>query len=894
MSFYKKSSAEIFSDLSTSQKGLSQKEVDKRLKEEGFNELQVEQEINKFKLFIDQFKSFIIYILLFAVILSFFTGYQEYLHGIEQGETKNILLYFVDALIILLILMANALIGFFQELSAQKSLDALKKLSIVKAKVYRDNNLIEIDSKFLVKGDIIFLEAGDKVPADCRLLDVTKFKTGEAALTGESLPVEKTAQKLEGDLQIGDQKNMVFSSTPVLEGSAKAVVVKIAMETEIGKITSSIRDTKEELTPLQKKLDAFGQKLGYGVIVICLIIFGVYLLEEVHMGNPFSLALFLGIFMVAVALAVAAVPEGLPAVVTITLSIGVKKLLKKKALVRKLSSVETLGSCDVICSDKTGTLTKNQMTVEKVYTLDSGVAEVEGVGYIPKGRISKKVDPLLFEIGEICNNSSLYNKEGSWQISGDPTEAALLVSSQKANISIKNTKKLDEEPFDSDRKMMSVLVEKQKKFLTYVKGAPDKVIGQCTHIIKGGKKVKLTNEIKKRLQEQNEEFASKALRVLAFGYKESKTKKDFSEKDLIFVGFQAMIDPPREEVIEAIQKTKDAGIRVIMITGDYKTTAQAIGNGIGITGDVITGDDLSNMTNNELGVALKRGANIFARVIPEHKQRIVAELQRQGHIVAMTGDGVNDAPALKKSNIGVAVGSGTDVAKEASDFVLLDDSFATIVDAIEEGRGIYDNIQKTIMHLLSGNLSEVLIIFLAVLFGWNLPLTAIMLLWINLITDGAPALALAVDPYSKDTMKQKPKKANEGILPKTKLALISILGVGATVISLIIFKMFGGTGEDLITAQTMTFLFVVLSEIVLVLLIRDYYGTDFFSNKWIWIAIFGSLALQFLIMYTSINQIFNLVPLTLSQLGVVGIGTLIFVAISLVTKWFIIKPNKAQ
>ncbi len=892
MLFYKEKLESIYSSLSTSKKGLSQKEADQKIKTQGLNELQVQNDINKFKLFLDQFKSFIIYILLFAVLLSFFTGYQEYKHELVELGSSNIFFHMIDALIILFILIANALIGFFQELSAQKSLDALKKLSIVKAKVYRDEKLIEIDSKYLVKGDIIFLEAGDKVPADCRLIEVTKFKSGEAALTGESLPVEKTTDILEGDLQIGDQKNMVFSSTPVLEGSAKAVVVKTGMETEIGKITSSIRDTKEELTPLQKKLDSFGEKLGYGVIVICLIVFGVYLFSEVSAGNTLTLSVFLAIFMVAVALAVAAVPEGLPAVVTITLSIGVKKLLKKKALVRKLSSVETLGSCDVICSDKTGTLTKNEMTVEKVYTLDSGVVEVSGVGYSPEGKVSKKVDSLLFEIGEICNNASVYEKDNLWQISGDPTEAALLVSSQKANCSTKGIKKIDEEPFDSDRKMMSVLIEKNKKLSTYVKGAPDKIISQCTHIIKDSKKVKLTKELKEEILNQNEKFASQALRVLAFAYKESKTKKDFTEKELIFVGFQAMIDPPRPDVIEAIKKTNDAGIRVIMITGDYKTTAQAIGNGIGITGEAITGDELSKMTNNELGVALKRGTNIFARVIPEHKQRIVAELQRQGHIVAMTGDGVNDAPALKKSNIGVAVGSGTDVAKEASDFVLLDDSFATIVDAIEEGRGIYDNIQKTIMHLLSGNLSEVLIIFLAVLFGWNLPLTAIMLLWINLITDGAPALALAVDPYSQDTMKQKPKKAKEGILPKRKLALISILGVAATIISLVIFKTFGGTTNDPVLAQTMTFLFVVLSEIILVLLIRDYYGTPLFSNKWIWFAILGSISLQFLIMYTSVNQIFNLVPLTLAQLGAVGVGALIFVAITFITKWFIIKPNK--
>ncbi len=891
MQYYKEEISNILNELDSNEKGLQQGEANIRIDKDGYNELKTEKKINKLKLFIDQFKSFIIYILLFAVILSFFTGYNEYKHEIAEIGESNILFHFVDAIIILVILIANALIGYFQELSAQKSLDALKKLSIVKAKVYRDEKLIETDSKFLVKGDIIFLEAGDKVPADCRLIEVTKFKVGEAALTGESLPVEKNLDLIEKDCQIGDQKNMVFSSTPVLEGSAKAIVVKTSMDTEIGKITSSIRDTKEEMTPLQKKLDSFGKKLGYGVIFICLVVFGVYLFEEIHAGNSFDLTLFLAVFMVAVALAVAAVPEGLPAVVTITLSIGVKKLLKKKALVRKLSSVETLGSCDVICTDKTGTLTKNEMTVKEVFTLDNGVAQISGVGYNPQGTISKEVDLRLFEIGELCNTSSIYKQDGMWQISGDPTEAALLVSSKKSKVDTSKYKKIDENPFDSSRKMMSTLFEKNNKLNVFLKGAPDQVLDKCEYVIKGGKKVKLTKELILEIQEQNEKFAKQALRVLAFAYKEISNKKEFTEEKLIFVGLQAMIDPEREDVPEAIKRTHAAGIRVIMITGDYKTTAEAIGKNIGIEGGVLTGDDLSKLSDKELGDALKSGVNIFARVIPEHKQRIVSELQKEGHIVAMTGDGVNDAPALKKANIGVAVGSGTDVAKEASDFVLLDDSYSNIVNAIEEGRGIYDNIQKTIMHLLSGNLSEVLIIFLAVLFQWNLPLTAIMLLWINLITDGAPALALAVDPYSKDTMKQKPKKSREGILPKRKLALISLLGVAATIIALTIFKLFGGSSNDPLIAQTMVFLFVVLSETILVLLIRDYYHTPFFANKWIWIAIVGSLFLQFLVMYTPLRNVFEIAALSFYQLGVVGFGALILVGVSLITKFFIIKPQ---
>jgi Ca2+-transporting ATPase len=891
MLFYREEVKEVFSELKSNEKGLSQAEANSRIETQGYNELQVEQKINKWKLFVAQFKSFIIYILLFAVVLSFITGYQEYKHEVGLGIAGNITFYFIDAIIILIILLANAAIGFFQELGAQKSLDALKKLSIVKAKVFRDENLIETDSKFLVKGDVIYLEAGDKVPADCRLIEVTKFRAGEAALTGESLPVEKIVSIVDHECQIGDQKNMIFSSTPVLEGTAKAIVVKTAMDTEIGKITTSIRDTEEEMTPLQKKLDVFGKKLGYVIIAICLIVLGLELFTEVSNGNPLTVTLFLAIFMVAVALAVAAVPEGLPAVVTVTLSIGVKKLLKKNALVRKLSSVETLGSCDVICTDKTGTLTKNEMTVERVYTYDTGVAELEGVGYTPQGTISKDVHTLLFEIGELCNNASLYKKEGMWQISGDPTEAALLVSAQKAKVDVEKYSRLDEEPFDSSRKMMSVLVENDKKLSVFVKGGPDKVLDQCTHVMSAGKKIALTQKMRDDLLVQNDAFASDALRVLAFAYKDVSSKKDFTENDLIFVGFQAMMDPPREDVPDAIVKTKAAGIRVIMITGDYKKTAEAIGKNIGITGEILTGDELSKMSDDDLGAALRAGTNIFARVIPEHKQRIVAELQKEGHIVAMTGDGVNDAPALKKANIGVAVGSGTDVAKEASDFVLLDDSFANIVGAIEEGRGIYDNIQKTIMLLLSGNLSEVLIIFLAVLLGWNLPLTAIMLLWINLITDGAPALALAVDPYSKGIMTQKPKNANEGILPKKNLALISIRGIVSTLIALVIFYVFGGAGEDPLLGQTMVFLYMVLSETLLVILIRDYYGVPLFSNRWVWIAVAISMGLQLILMLTPMRVIFDVVLLSLSQFGVVVAGAAVLVVISFLTKWFIIKPE---
>ena len=862
MNYYKQDINSILKQLDSQTNGLNWAEGNLRIEKYGYNELQIENKINVLKLFFSQFKSFIIYILLFAVVLSF--AVQEY----------------IDAVVILIILMINAFVGFFQELSAQKSLNALRSLSIVNAKVYRSEKLIEIDSKFLVVGDVIYLEAGDKVPADCRIIDYTRLKVEESALTGESLSVYKTSDVIKEDVQIGDQKNMLFSSTTILEGSAKAVVVGIGMNTEIGKITEMINENEEKPTPLQRRLDSFGKRLGYAVIAICLIILITFGVKE-YMINGFSLVLLLEVFLIVVALAVAAVPEGLPAVVTITLSIGVKKLLKRNALVRKLSSVETLGSCNVICSDKTGTLTTNQMTVERIWTLDNS-AQVDGVGYSPIGTISKKINPLLLEIGINCNNASHYKKDNMWQISGDPTEAALLVCAKKGDVQT-HYKRYDELPFDSSRKRMSVLIKKEKEFYTYTKGAPDHILEICTHIIKNNKKIKLTPEIKKKIHKKIDDHSSEALRVLAFAYRESKNKRDFKEKDLIFVGLCAMTDPPRVDVIESIKRTKEAGIRVIMITGDYKETARAVGKEIGIEGNLLTGQELSNMSDAELNEALKNNTNIFARVIPEHKQRIVAQLQKQGHTVAMTGDGINDAPALDKADIGIAVGSGTDVTKEAADLVLLDDSFTNIVNAIEEGRGIYDNIQKSIMHLLSGNLSEILIIFIAVLLGWNLPLTAIMLLWINLITDGSPALALAVDPYSQNIMKRKPKPNDEGILPKDKLSLIAYLGTVSSIIGLILFKYYEGLG-NLNLSQTVIFSFIVLSELVLVIIIRQQYEIKQFTNKWIWIALSGSILLQAIIIYTPLRNIFGL-----EAIGITGLFILLICVIMLYSSYIIYK-----
>ncbi len=869
--FYRKELSEIYKFLNSSIQGINSAQGKSRLEKYGLNKLQTEKKINLVRLFLTQFKSFIIYILIFATALSFALG--EY----------------TDGVLILLILLANALIGFFQELSAEKSLNALKKLNTIESKVYRDGKLIQMDSKELVPGDVIYLEAGDKVPADARIIELNRLKVNESTLTGESLPVEKETATIQSAKQIGDQKNMLFSSTNIVEGTAKAIIVKTGMETEIGKITTLIKESEEELTPLQQKLDRFGKKLSYAVIGICILILGILLLE-----NGLSIGNLVAFSLVAISLAVAAVPEALPAVVTISLSVGVKKLLRKKALVRTLSSVETLGSCDIICTDKTGTLTENEMTVVKAWTM-GGECRIEGEGYHPVGQMKGPVNKLLFEIGSACNNASVYQKDGEWIISGDPTEAALIVSAMKIKAD-KNIRKADEIPFDSQRKMMSVLDEKGRQ---YTKGAPNLLLERCSHVMVDNKILRINQNHKKKILEQVDGYSKQALRVLAFAYKDTRSKENFKEDKLIFVGLQAMIDPPRKDVIESIRKAKSAGIRVIMITGDYVETAKAIGKTIGITGKAITGEELERLSLEQLKEKLKKDTNIFARVIPAHKQKIVDALQELGHTVAMTGDGVNDAPALKNANIGVAVGSGTDVAKEASDFILLDDSFTNVINAVEEGRGIYDNIQKSIVMLLSGNCVEVLIILLAVIFQFNLPLTAVLLLWINLITDGAPALAFSIDSHDKSIMKRKPILSRESILPKRKLTLVVVRGVLGAIVGLWIFRYFNegmpqGSAEHIL-AQTSIFIFVILTELLNAFFIRKDYNTRFFSNKYLWAAIIGSLLIQALVMYTPLRHLFEIVSLNLEQLSIIGMGVLIFSGLYLlyhkVAERFIFRPE---
>ncbi len=857
MDFYRKPVDEIFTLLESRPSGLSAEEVRLRQAAYGYNELQTQATVNPLKIFINQFKSFIIYILLFAVVFSLLIGEH------------------VDTIIILVILLANAVIGFFQELGAHRSLEALKKISTVRATVIRAGKLTIVAAGQLVPGDIVQLEAGDKVPADLRIMESVRLKTVESALTGESVPVDKNSLVIASEVSLGDRRNMLFSATSVATGHARAIVVSTGMQTELGRITTLIKEAEEEMTPLQRRLDQFGKKLGFAIIVICVIVFILSFFRALAAG-PLSSEAIVAFAFVAISLAVAAVPTALPAVVTIALSIGVKRLLVKKALVRNLSSVETLGSCDVICTDKTGTLTENQMTVRQAWTL-SGETVFSGTGYGPHGDATGSVSRELFLCGLLCNNASLYLDDDVWQIAGDPTEAALLTSAAKTGVR-SEASRVDEIPFDADRKLMSVRCACLDGEHIYTKGALDRVLERCTRVLAGEREVPLSSSHVKIIEHQNALYASKSMRVLAFATRRVTAGDVFREEDLTFVGLQAMIDPPRPDVIESIARTRHAGIRVIMVTGDYGETARAIGREVGITGNLYCGTELERMDDAALRKILEEDANIFSRVAPEHKYRIVEALQRMGHIVAMTGDGVNDAPALKRANIGVAVGSGTEVAKDAADFVLLDNSFTHIVNAIEEGRGIYDNIQKSIMLLLSGNLGEVLIIFLAVLFGMNLPLTAILLLWINMVTDGAPALAYSVDPYGRDIMQRPPKPRNEGILPGPKLALLGVLGCVGSAIALSLFHSFGGNSTlpgDVMRAQTVVFNFVVLYEVILIFVIRSGYHVSFWANKWVWAAAALSVVLQTLLMYTPLAGVFRIVPLDLVDLVVLlGAGLL--------------------
>ena len=864
INWFNKTVDEVESTLKTNaEKGLTAEEAQKRQEEYGLNELKAKKKKSLFVKFLEQFKDFMIIILIISAIISGVVG-------VAQGEG------FTDTIIILVVVVVNAIIGVAQENKAEKSLEALQKLSSHVAKVIRNGKLQVIQSKELVPGDIVILETGDYVPADLRIIEAVNLKAQEAALTGESVPVEKMAAKIEDEkMGIGDRINMLFSSSLITYGRGKAVVVETGMNTEVGKIADIINTAEEQETPLQQKLDKLGKTLGIVALAICAVIFVVGLLygkEPIHM------------FMTAVSLAVAAIPEGLPAVFTIVLAIGVQRMVKRNAIVKKLPAVETLGSASVICSDKTGTLTQNKMTVEKVFCDGNLVNLEESADMID---IKKLVYASM-----LCNDTKISEDD---KLTGDPTETALVDMAFKLDFdpSVYGMfPRVAEIPFDSNRKLMTTVHEENGKYVVYTKGGVDELLANCnSYILEGDIKTDL-EEYKEIIRRYNMEMAQNALRVLAMAYKvldHKPTAEEIKEleSNLTYIGMVGMIDPPRLEVKDAVQECKEAGIKTVMITGDHKITAIAIAKSLGILendDEAITGTELEEMSDEEL-IRNVRKYSVYARVSPEHKVRIVKAWQANGEIVAMTGDGVNDAPSLKIADIGCAMGVvGTDVAKEAADVILTDDNFATVVSAVEEGRRIYDNILKAIQFLLSSNIGEIVVLFLAILitpllskqFGVDITLIETLLpihiLWINLVTDSLPALALAVDPAADNVMKRKPlKNTKKGIFTKGMTWRIVYQGLMIGLITLTAFIIGLSTPdvsqeEKVKIGQTMAFYVLALSELVHVFNIRDnkrsIFKTGIFNNSKLILATVVSASLMFVILFTQgLRDIFSLAML---------------------------------
>ncbi|MGJ0848126.1 calcium-transporting P-type ATPase, PMR1-type [Tissierella praeacuta] len=811
--WYSKSKEEILSELNTNlNSGLTKNEVDLRLEKYGSNDLREEDKKSFFSKIVAQFSDFLILILIGAAIISF-----------AVGESK-------DAIVIIAIVMVNAFLGIYQEGRAEKALDALKKMSSPNAKVIRDGTTEVAPASSLVPGDIVVLDAGDIIPADLRLVESSNLKIEEASLTGESVPVEKDSNVFfEEEVSLGDRKNMAYMSTAVTYGRGKGVVVGTGHDTEIGNIATMIQSFEDEVTPLQKQLNQLGKVLGITTIIICIAVFGIGLLQNREV---------LEMFMVAISLAVAAIPEGLPAIVTIVLAIGMNRMVKRNAIVKKLLAVETLGSTTVICSDKTGTLTQNEMTVVKVFT-DGKIIDVTGGGYEPVGEFKVEGNTInvedigdfqtLLSISALANDANLEKTSDGYKIIGDPTEGALITLAGKGNINKQSINKefprIEEIPFDSDRKMMTTFHKDYipNKVVSFTKGAPDIIINRCTRISMDGKILDFDDTLKKEVLKVNSIFSKKALRVLAFAYKEynnlpNNISTDSNEVDMTFIGLVGMIDPARPEAKDAIAKCKEAGIKTIMITGDYKETAFAIAKELGMAESIdqaMMGEELNKISDEELREVVKN-IKVYARVSPEHKVRIVSALKANGEITAMTGDGVNDALALKRADIGVSMGiTGTDVAKNTAELILTDDNFASIVSAVEEGRIIYSNIKKFVFFLLSCNIGEIFLVFTSILLNLPVPLLAIQLLWLNLVTDSFPALALGVEKGDPDIMDTPPRNPNEPILTKNMLLGILLQSLAVGVAALLAYRWGLTTYADSIDkARTIAFTSLITAELL--------------------------------------------------------------------------------
>lgn len=857
------------------QAGLSSREATLRQQHHGSNELMEKERVPAWKKFAAQFQDFMVLVLLGATLISAMLG--EY----------------TDAITILAIVFINAVLGFLQEARAERSLAALREMTAPTAVVVRNGHVQRLPARELVPGDVIIINNGDKVPADARLLECHNVTADESALTGESVPVSKQADKTYGtDVVLGDRKNMIYAGTVITRGRGRAVVCAIGMSTEMGRIADLIQQAPETDTPLQQRLEKLGHTLVWGCLIVCLVVVFAGLMR----GEPVFLMAMSGI-----SLAVAAIPEGLPAVVTVALALGVQRMIRRQAIVRKLPAVETLGCTTVICSDKTGTLTQNAMTVRHIYTV-AGSFDITGQGYEPQGtfrRGAEEITPLRYNdlqqcltIASLCNNavlkqsnvniSGFWRKNTTrWQIEGDPTEGALLVVGAKAGIwrevAEKTQRRMAENPFEAERRRMSTIYQSQDgKVSVYVKGAVDTILALCDSYFDGEKERPLTPEMTARIMAQNEDMAGAALRVLALAYRILPPQHldycaETVEQHLVFAGLAGMIDPPRQAAKEAIALAKHAGIKTVMITGDHQATAVAVAKELGLLESsrsrVLTGQDLDALDERAL-VNVVNDVAVYARVSPGHKLRIVRALKRCGHIVAMTGDGVNDAPAVKEADIGIAMGqTGTEVTKEASAMVLADDNYATIVAAVEEGRGIYDNIRKFIRYLLACNTGEVLTMFLTTLVGLPLPLLPIQILWVNLVTDGLPAMALGVDPADRDVMHRPPRQPHESVFSRGLSRKIMLRGLQIGLSTVGVFWATLVFSGDLVQARTMAFAVLVFCQLFHVLDCRSevdsIFAVGLWSNRYLLLAIATSAFMQLLVIYNPLFRgIFGTAVLT--------------------------------
>ena len=865
--WFKKESNEIINELSTNLiNGLSSSEAKARLEKDGLNKIEGKKKKSIFQLFLAQVNDAMIYILLIAAIISALVG-----------EVS-------DAIIILIVIFVNAIIGVIQESKAEKALEALKSLSTPKAIVKRDGNIIEIPSEEVVVGDIIIIDAGRYIPADLRIVESANLKIEESAFTGESVPSEKNSDVIidEKDVPIGDQHNMAFMSTLVTYGRGVGIVVNTGMNTEIGKIAKMLDNEEENQTPLQKKLAQLGKMLGFVAVGISILMFVISMFQ----GRE-----FLEMFMTSISLAVAAIPEGLPAIVAIVLALGVQRMIKENAIIRKLPSVETLGSVNIICSDKTGTLTINKMTVKKFY-VNGQIYSLEDID------VNNKETDLLVKGMILCNDAT--SKDGVQ--TGDPTEVALVEVGNKLSIlkeDLNNKhKRLNEIPFDSDRKLMTTVNSYDNKYNVFTKGAIDSILRISNKILINGEVKDLSKKEKDQILSASNSMSDDALRVLALAYKAIDTEHvsiDELENNLIFVGLMAMIDPPREEVKGSIEISKNAGIRTIMITGDHKNTAFAIAKDLGIVDDIseaMSGSEIDSYSEEEF-TKIINNYKVFARVSPEHKVKIVKAFKSYGNIVSMTGDGVNDAPSLKAADIGVAMGiTGTDVAKGAADMVLTDDNFTTIVKAVEEGRNIFNNIKKSIIFLLSCNLGEIVALFFAILLNWPSPLLPIHILWVNLITDSFPALALGVDPGDKSVMSKPPRNPKESLFSGRMGMLLPLNGllIGATTLFAFLLGEYLYP-DSLRHAQTMAFVVLSVSQLFYSFAMRNetksLLQVGIFKNKWLIGSLLLGVALQFSIITIPFTaDVFKVYPLTLKDWGIVFLISLIPFVVNEIVKIF--------